>query len=101
MPGELYRPVRIPFPKADPEEDRGRCVAIVDQERSALQVPFAMESEFPDRVRKERYFDPDFYQMEVELFQRVSLRQADSRRRVLIEVIEVIEATTELGGLAA
>ena len=23
--------------------------------------------EFPDRARKERYFDPDFYQMEVEL----------------------------------
>ena len=23
--------------------------------------------EFPDRARKERYFDPDFYQMEVDL----------------------------------
>ncbi len=40
-------------------------MAIVDQKRSALPVPYAME--FPDRVPKERYFDPDFYQMEVEL----------------------------------
>jgi phenylpropionate dioxygenase-like ring-hydroxylating dioxygenase large terminal subunit len=40
-------------------------VAIVDQRWSALPVPYAME--FPDRARKERYFDPDFYQMEVEL----------------------------------
>ena len=27
-------------------------------------VPFAME--VPDRVPKERYFDPDFYRMEAE-----------------------------------
>jgi len=40
-------------------------MAIVDQKWSALAVPYAME--LPDRVRKERYFDPDFYQMEVEL----------------------------------
>ncbi|MGO8872509.1 MAG: aromatic ring-hydroxylating oxygenase subunit alpha [Acidimicrobiales bacterium] len=40
-------------------------MAIVDQRWSALPVPFAME--FPDRVPKERYFDPDFYQMEVDL----------------------------------
>jgi phenylpropionate dioxygenase-like ring-hydroxylating dioxygenase large terminal subunit len=40
-------------------------MAIVDQRRSALLVPLAME--FPDRVPKERYFDPDFYQMEVDL----------------------------------
>jgi nitrite reductase/ring-hydroxylating ferredoxin subunit len=40
-------------------------VAIVDGRWSALPVPYAME--FPDRARKERYFDPDFYQMEVEL----------------------------------
>ncbi len=40
-------------------------MAMVDQRWSALPVPFAME--FPDRVRKERYFDPDFYQMEVDL----------------------------------
>ncbi len=40
-------------------------MAIVDRKWSALPVPFAME--FPDRARKERYFDPDFYQMEVEL----------------------------------
>src|SRR5204863_8611150 len=25
-----------------------------------------MDPEFPDRVRKERYFDPDFYALEVE-----------------------------------
>ncbi len=40
-------------------------MAIVDQKSSVSRVPFAME--FPDRVRKERYFDPDFYAMEVEL----------------------------------
>ena len=41
-------------------------MAIVDRKSSAL-VPFAMDPAFPDRVPKERYFDPDFYQMEVEL----------------------------------
>jgi phenylpropionate dioxygenase-like ring-hydroxylating dioxygenase large terminal subunit len=40
-------------------------MAIVDQKWSALPVPYALE--VPDRVRKERYFDPDFYQMEAEL----------------------------------
>jgi Rieske 2Fe-2S family protein len=40
-------------------------VAIVDRRWSALPVPYALE--FPDRARKERYFDPDFYQMEAEL----------------------------------
>ncbi len=40
-------------------------MAIVDRRWSALPVPFAME--FPDRARKERYFDPDFYRMEAEL----------------------------------
>jgi phenylpropionate dioxygenase-like ring-hydroxylating dioxygenase large terminal subunit len=40
-------------------------MAIVDQKWSALPVPYAME--FRDRVPKERYFDPDFYEMEVEL----------------------------------
>jgi nitrite reductase/ring-hydroxylating ferredoxin subunit len=39
-------------------------VAILDQQRSALPVPFAME--VADRVPKERYFDPAFYQLEVE-----------------------------------
>jgi phenylpropionate dioxygenase-like ring-hydroxylating dioxygenase large terminal subunit len=38
---------------------------MVDQGWSALPVPYAME--LADRARKERYFDPDFYQMEVEL----------------------------------
>jgi phenylpropionate dioxygenase-like ring-hydroxylating dioxygenase large terminal subunit len=40
-------------------------VAIETQKWSALPVPYAME--FADRARKERYFDPDFYAMEVEL----------------------------------
>src|SRR5580658_2936640 len=39
-------------------------MAIVDHKRAALPVPYAME--VPDRVPKQRYFDPDFYQMEVE-----------------------------------
>ena len=39
-------------------------MAIVEQKWSALPVPFAME--VPDRVRSERYYDPDFYQLEVE-----------------------------------
>jgi phenylpropionate dioxygenase-like ring-hydroxylating dioxygenase large terminal subunit len=37
-----------------------------EQKRSALPVPHAMNPEFPDRVPKERYFDADFYQLEVE-----------------------------------
>jgi phenylpropionate dioxygenase-like ring-hydroxylating dioxygenase large terminal subunit len=40
-------------------------VTIADQKRPALPVPYAME--YPDRVRKERYFDPAFYQLELEL----------------------------------
>ncbi len=45
-------------------------MAIVGQKSSALPVPYAME--IPDRVPKQRYFDPDFYQMEVErLWSRV------------------------------
>jgi hypothetical protein len=36
-------------------------VAIVDRKSPALPVPYAME--LPDRVRKERYFDPDFYRL--------------------------------------
>ena len=40
-------------------------MAIVDRRWSALPVPYSME--FPDRARKERYYDPDFYQMEVDL----------------------------------
>jgi phenylpropionate dioxygenase-like ring-hydroxylating dioxygenase large terminal subunit len=41
-------------------------VAIADEKRSALAVPYAIEPEFPDRVPKERYFDAAFYQLEVE-----------------------------------
>ncbi len=40
-------------------------MAIVDRKWSALPVPYAME--FTDRAPKERYFDPDFYRMEVEM----------------------------------
>lgn len=40
-------------------------MAIVGQKSSALPVPYSIE--VPDRIPKQRYFDPDFYQMEVEL----------------------------------
>ncbi len=40
-------------------------MAMLDHKWTALSVPFAME--IPDRVPKERYFDPDFYQLETEL----------------------------------
>ncbi len=40
-------------------------MAIAGQRWSTRTVPFAVE--VPDRVPKERYFDPDFYQMEAEL----------------------------------
>jgi phenylpropionate dioxygenase-like ring-hydroxylating dioxygenase large terminal subunit len=36
----------------------------VGQKRSPLPVPYAMD--IPDRARKERYFDPDFFQLEAE-----------------------------------
>jgi phenylpropionate dioxygenase-like ring-hydroxylating dioxygenase large terminal subunit len=40
-------------------------MTIVEQKWSALPVPYAIE--VLDRVRKERYYDPDFYAMEAEL----------------------------------
>jgi phenylpropionate dioxygenase-like ring-hydroxylating dioxygenase large terminal subunit len=40
-------------------------MTIVEHKWSALPVPYAIE--VPDRVRKERYYDPDFYAMEAEL----------------------------------
>jgi len=40
-------------------------VAMMDQRWSALPVPYGME--LPDRVPKQRYFDPDFFAMEAEL----------------------------------
>jgi nitrite reductase/ring-hydroxylating ferredoxin subunit len=40
-------------------------VAIVDRKWSALPVPYAME--LSDRGPKERYYDPDFFQMEADL----------------------------------
>src|ERR1700704_4359223 len=39
-------------------------MAVTDQQWTPLPVPHAME--FRDRVPKQRYFDPDFYAMEVE-----------------------------------
>jgi nitrite reductase/ring-hydroxylating ferredoxin subunit len=45
-------------------------MAITDRKWSALPVPYAME--YPDRAPKERYYDPDFFQMEVDhLWSRV------------------------------
>jgi phenylpropionate dioxygenase-like ring-hydroxylating dioxygenase large terminal subunit len=41
-------------------------MAIVDRQRSGLPVPHAVEHR--DRVPKERYYDPDFYALEAELF---------------------------------
>src|ERR1700680_4785176 len=41
-------------------------MAVMDRRSSALPVPYVVE--LPDRLRNERYFDPDFYQMEAELF---------------------------------
>jgi nitrite reductase/ring-hydroxylating ferredoxin subunit len=41
-------------------------------QRSNAAVPFAMDAELPDRVRKERYYDPEFFQREAEdLWSRV------------------------------
>ena len=40
-------------------------MAIANRPWSKLPVPYALE--YPDRAAKERYFDPDFYQMEVDL----------------------------------
>ncbi len=40
-------------------------MAIVDRRSSALPVPYAVE--LADRAPKERYFDPDFFQMEADL----------------------------------
>jgi phenylpropionate dioxygenase-like ring-hydroxylating dioxygenase large terminal subunit len=40
-------------------------VAITNHTRPALTVPYAME--FPDRARKQRYYDRDFYDLEAEL----------------------------------
>ena len=40
-------------------------MAIVDRKWSALPVPFAIE--VPDRVPKQRYYDPSFFQLEAEM----------------------------------
>jgi len=45
-------------------------MAVVDDKWVGLPVPHAME--IPDRVRKERYYDPEFFELEVEqLWSRV------------------------------
>ena len=47
---------------------------------SALPVGYAIE--YPDRVPKERYFDPDFYAMEVErMWPRARNRLPAGQRR--------------------
>ena len=40
-------------------------MAITDQRRSRIPVPFAVE--IPDRIPKERFYDPGFFQQEVDL----------------------------------
>ena len=40
-------------------------MTVMDKKWTALPVPFAIED--LDRIRKERYYDPDFYAMENEL----------------------------------
>jgi len=41
-------------------------MAVTDRQWTALPVPWAME--VPDRVPKQRYFDPEFFALEAELF---------------------------------
>src|SRR5580693_8303517 len=60
----LYRPVSL---QRGRKQGQGTTdsMAIVQKKWSALPVPFAIET--PDRVPKERYYDPDFYRLESEL----------------------------------
>ena len=46
------------------ESERGVPVATVDHNRPVLPVPYSLE--VPDRAPKQRYYDPDFFQMEVD-----------------------------------
>lgn len=65
-------------------------MAIVDQKRTALPVPYAMDPELPDRVPKERYFDPGFYERENEsLWPRVW--QMACRLEEIPEAHDVVE----------
>src|SRR5262245_29350423 len=62
----LYRPVSLLFVDARPRVGIGESsLATVDHKWSALPVPYAID--LPDRVRKERYIDADFYQLEVDM----------------------------------
>src|SRR4029079_11318494 len=60
----LYGPVSMRSRKRPSRGKGGPGVAIVEPKRAPLAVPFAMD--LPDRVRKERYYDPDFYELEAE-----------------------------------
>src|SRR3546814_8185460 len=53
----LYRPVQ-PSPPGDRRKD------VVGKKSSEHAVPHAMQQ--PDRAPKERYYDPDFFQLEAE-----------------------------------
>src|SRR5215472_12951394 len=59
----LYRSVYYALRSAHAER-KGRRVVSVDQKASA--VPHAVDPALPDRIPAERYFDPDFYRLEVE-----------------------------------
>src|SRR5919107_478217 len=47
-----------------PKRERGVPVAMVEQNRPVLPVPYAME--LPDRAPKQRYHDPEFFRLEAE-----------------------------------
>ena len=55
----VYRPVGLNASSATTRRKHA-----VDQKWSALPVPYAIE--VPDRAPKERYYDPDFYELEAE-----------------------------------
>ena len=83
-------------------------MAVVDRRSSALTVPHAVE--LPDRLRKERYFDPDFYRLEAELLWRRVWQMAcrleeipQPRDFVEYEILDqsIIVVRSDDGGVAA
>jgi len=83
-------------------------MAVVDRRSSALPVPYALE--FADRARKERYFGPDFYQLEAELLWSRVWQMAcrleeipQARDFVEYEILNqsVVVVRTEDGGVSA
>ena len=83
-------------------------MAVVDRRSSALPVPYAVE--LPDRLRKERYFHPDFYQMEAELLWRRTWQMACRLEEIPqphdfaeYEILDqsVVVVRTDDGGVAA